>query len=406
MRGITVLVSGASIAGPALAFWLVRYGADVTVVEQAPALRDGGQLVDIRGTAAHEVVTRSGLAAAVRAAATGADGLSLVSASGRRQASTRSDAFDGSGPVAEIEILRGKLSEVFYDATRERVEYVFGDRIAALDDRADGVHVSFEHGPARVFDVVVGADGLHSGVRGLLFGPEAPLLRHLNMYLSFWTAENHLGLRNWTEVYSEPGRTVGMRAIRDNTATMAFFAFTSPAFRYDYRDTESLKAVVRSRAAGMGWAAEKLVGQIDDAADFYFDSASQVVLPTWSRGRIGLVGDAAYCASPLSGHGTTIALVGAYVLAGELARSGRDPVAGFRAYETRYRPWIERIQRFGRGNGAAMAPQTRLGIEFRRAVLRVQELLPDINLTLRGQVRLSDGFTLPDYTQAVQGSRS
>jgi 2-polyprenyl-6-methoxyphenol hydroxylase-like FAD-dependent oxidoreductase len=142
---------GASIAGPALAFSLVRYGADVTVVEQAPALREGGQLVDIRGTAAHEVVTRSGLSAAVRSAATAADGLSLVGADGRRQASTRSDEFDGSGPVAEIEILRGKLSEVFYDATRERVEYMFGDRIAALDDGADGVHVTFEHGPARVF---------------------------------------------------------------------------------------------------------------------------------------------------------------------------------------------------------------------------------------------------------------
>ncbi|RJQ75645.1 FAD-dependent oxidoreductase [Pseudonocardiaceae bacterium YIM PH 21723] len=399
MRGTKVLISGASIAGPALAFWLVRYGAEVTVVEQAPALRLGGQLVDVRGVAGHEVLARSDLAEAVRAVATGADGLSLVGADGRRQASTRSEDFGGNGAVAGIEILRGRLSTVFYEATHAEVEYVFGDRIVALDDRVDGVHVTFQRGQQRVFDVVIGADGLHSGVRGMLLGPEQQLLRHLGMYLSYWTADNHLGLRNWTDLYSEPGRTIGMRAINDNTAVMAMFAFNSAAFDYNHRDLEALKAVVRSHAAGMGWEADRLIAQIDDAGDFYFDSAAQVLLPAWSRGRVGLVGDAAYCASPLSGHGTTIALVGAYVLAGELATAGGDPVAGLRAYESRLRPWIDRVQRFGRGNGKTMTPRTRFGIEFRRTVMRLQQMVPDTNFLLRGQVRLSDGFDLPDYSR-------
>ncbi|MFI6096463.1 FAD-dependent monooxygenase [Lentzea sp. NPDC051213] len=395
MQGTRVLISGASIAGPSLAFWLARYGAEVTVVELAPELRSGGQLVDVRGRAAHEVLARSGLGEAVRAATTAADGLSLVGADGRRQASTRAGDQGGNGAVVEIEILRGALSGVFYDATCADVEYVFGDRITALDEQPDGVHVAFERAQERAFDVVIGADGLHSGVRRLLFGPVA--LRHLGMYLSFWTAENHLGLRNWTEVYSEPGRTVGMRAIHDNNAVMAFTAFTSEAFAYDYRDLDALKTVVRCKQAGMGWEAGRMLAGLDQATDFYFDSASQVLLPAWSRGRVGLVGDAAYSASPLSGHGTTIALVGAYVLAGELARADGDHAAGLRAYEARLRPWIEQVQRFGQGNGAAMAPRTWLGILARRAVLRGLELLPAADFAMRGQVQLSNRFELPDY---------
>jgi 2-polyprenyl-6-methoxyphenol hydroxylase-like FAD-dependent oxidoreductase len=397
MRDTRFLISGSGIAGPVLAFWLARYGATVTVVERAPALRTGGQLVDIRGTAAHAVVNRSGLAEQVRDARTAADGLSLVGADGRRQASTRADGFGGNGPVAEIEILRGRLSEVFYDATRNDVEYVFGDRITALDERADGVHVTFDHAPSRVFDVVIGADGLHSGVRRLLFGPEQ--LRHLDMYVSYWTAKNHLALHNWTDVYSEPGRTIGMRSINGNDAVMSFAAFTSAAFRYDPQDVEAQKTVVRSHLAGMGWETDRLIAQIDDAGDFYFDSCSQVVLPAWSRGNVGLVGDAAYCASPLSGHGTTISLVGAYVLAGELARAGGDHAAGLRAYESRFRPWLQDIQKFGAGNGKMMTPNTTLGIWFRRTLLRLQELLPAVNFTMQGQVQLSNRFELPDYSQ-------
>lgn len=397
MRDTKVLVSGSGIAGPVLAFWLARYGASVTVVERAPALRTGGQLVDVRGAAAHSVVARAGLTEKVRDARTAADGLSLVGADGRRQASTRADGFGGNGPVAEIEILRGRLSEVFYDATRNDVEYVFGDRITALDEQPDGVHVTFDRSPSRVFDVVIGADGLHSGVRRLLFGPES--LRHLNMYVSFWTAQNHLDLNNWTEVYSEPGRTMGMRSINDNDAVMAFAAFTAASFRHDPQDVGAQKAVLRSHMAGMGWETDRLIAQIDDAGDFYFDSCSQVVLPSWSRGNVGLVGDAAYCASPLSGHGTTISLVGAYVLAGELARAGGDHPAGLRAYEARFRPWLEEIQKFGARNGKMMAPNSTLGIWFRRAVLRLQELAPAVNFTLQGQVQLSNRFELPDYSR-------
>jgi 2-polyprenyl-6-methoxyphenol hydroxylase-like FAD-dependent oxidoreductase len=291
---LRVLISGAGIAGPAVAFWLARYGAAVTVVESAPALRAGGQLVDIRG-AAREVIARAGLADTILAGRTAAEGLSFVDSAGRRQASVPATGFGGDGPVAEIEILRGALSEIFYDASRESVEYVFGERIVRMDERPGGVDVDFEHGRSRTFDAVIGADGQHSGVRGLLFGPDQVQLRHLGVYLSFWTAENLPGLRDWTEIYSEPGRTVGARAIRDSAAVMAFLSFRSAPLDHDHRDQAALKAVVRSRAAGMGWYAEPLVAQLEDAPDFYFDACSQVILPRWSAGRIGLVGGAGQC---------------------------------------------------------------------------------------------------------------
>jgi 2-polyprenyl-6-methoxyphenol hydroxylase-like FAD-dependent oxidoreductase len=342
------------------------------------------------------VLDRAGLTDTVRAARTAADGLSFVDTRGRRQASVRADGFGG--PVAEIEILRGTMSRIFHDATNEDAEYAFGDSITGLDERADGVHVTFERAPARVFDVVIGADGLHSGVRDLLFGPHGAQLQHLGTYLSFWTAENAAGLRDWTEVYSEPGRTILTRAIRDNTAVMAALPFRSVAFAYDHRDLGALKADVRSRAAGMGWQADALIGQIDAAPDFYFDSCSQVVVPRWSSGRTGLVGDAAYCASPLSGHGTSMALVGAYVLGGELARAAGDVAAGLRSYEERLRPWIARIHRFAQGNGKTMTPAIALGIEFRRRAVQLQERLPLSSLLFRGEIQMSSAFTLPDYT--------
>ena len=344
-----MLVAGASIAGPALAHWLRRRGAEVTVVERAPGLRPGGQAVDARGVT-REVIRRMGLDAAVRAARTETAGAHTVDAAGKVLETFRADDHGGDGYIAEIEILRGDLSRVLYDDTRDGVEYVFGDRIADLTQDADGVDVAFAGGGRRRFDLVVGADGLHSALRGMVFGPGERFVRHLGHVLAFYTVPNEFGLDRWLIDYQEPGsgRSAGLRPIQDATRAMAMFCFPASGLDAGYRDVAAQKRLLRERMAGLGWLAPRLLAHLDDAPDFYLDQVAQVVMDRWSSGRVGLVGDAAFSSSPLSGQGTGLALVGACLLAGELAAAGWDPEAGFAGYERRMRSFAEANQEIGR----------------------------------------------------------
>ncbi|WP_280491821.1 FAD-dependent monooxygenase [Nocardia asiatica] len=347
MSGIRVLVAGASIAGPALAYWLRRRGAEVTVVERAPALRPGGQAVDARGVA-KEVIRRMGLDAAVRAACTETAGAYTVDVDGNVLETYRADDDGGDGYISEIEILRGDLSRVLYDATRDDVEYVFGDRIAELTQDADGVEVAFAGGDRRRFDLVVGADGLHSALRAMVFGPHERFVRHLGLVLAFYSVPNEFGLDRWLIEYEEAGRSAGLRPIQDATRAMAVFSFSAADLDVDYRDVEAQKRLLRERMAGLGWLAPRILAHLDDTPDFYLDQVAQVVMDRWSSGRAGLLGDAAFSSSPMSGQGTGLALVGAYLLAGELAAAEWDPEAGFAGYERRMRSFVEANQEIGR----------------------------------------------------------
>lgn len=344
-----MLVAGASIAGPALAHWLRRWGAEVTVVERAPGLRPGGQAVDARGVT-KEVIRRMGLDAAVRAARTETAGAYTVDAAGNVLETHSAEDHGGDGYISEIEILRGDLSQVLYDDTRDGVEYVFGDRIAELAQDADGVDVTFASGDSRRFDLVVGADGLHSALRGMVFGPRERFVRHLGLVLAFYSVPNEFGLDRWLLDYQdqESGRSASLRPIRDATRAMAMFSFPAADFDVDHRDIEAQKRLLRERTAGLGWLTPRILAHLDDTPDFYLDQVAQVVLDRWSSGRVGLLGDAAFCASPMSGQGTGLALVGAYLLAGELATAGWDPAAGFAGYERRMRSFVEANQEIGR----------------------------------------------------------
>ena len=344
-----MLVAGASIAGPALAHWLRRRGAEVTVVERAPELRPGGQAVDARGVA-KEVIRRMGLDAAVRAACTETVGAHTVDADGNVLETFSADDEGGDGYISEIEILRGDLSQVLHDDTRDGVEYVFGDRIAELTQDADGVDVAFAGGDRRRFDLVVGADGLHSALRAMVFGPRERFVRHLGHVLAFYSVPNEFGLDRWLIEYqeSESGRSALLRPIQDATRGMAMFSFPSADFDVDYRDVAAQKRLLRERMAGLGWLTPRILAHLDDTPDFYLDQVAQVVMDRWSSGRVGLLGDAAFSSSPLSGQGTGLALVGAYLLAGELAAAGWDPEAGFAAYERRMRSFVEANQEIGR----------------------------------------------------------
>ncbi|WP_225725131.1 MULTISPECIES: FAD-dependent monooxygenase [unclassified Nocardia] len=347
MSGIRVLVAGASIAGPALAHWLRRRGAEVTVVERAPELRPGGQAVDARGVT-KEVIRRMGLDAAVRAARTETAGAYTVDADGNVLETFRADDAGGDGYISEIEILRGDLSQVLYDDTRDEVEYIFGDRIAELTQDADGVDVTFANGDRRRFDLVIGADGLHSALRAMVFGPHERFVRHLGLVLAFYSVPNEFGLDRWLLDYQESGRSAGLRPIRDATRAMAMLSFPSGDFDVDYRDIAAQKSLLRERMAGMGWLTPRILAHLDDAPDFYLDQVAQVTMDRWSSGRVVLLGDAAFSSSPMSGGGTGLALVGAYLLAEELAAAEWDPEIAFARYETRMRPFVEANQEIGR----------------------------------------------------------
>src|SRR3954467_5872939 len=245
MSDIRVLVTGASIAGPAVAHWLHRRGAEVTVVEQSPALRPGGQAVDARGVA-KEVIRRMGLDAAVRAVCTDTAGAYTVDADGNVLETFRAEDNDGDGYISEIEVLRGDFSQVLYDDTKDSVEYVFGDRIAELTQDVDGVDVTFDGGDRRRFDLVIGADGLHSALRAMVFGPRERFVRHLGLVLAFYSVPNEFGLDRWLIEYQdqESRRSAMLRPIHDATRAMAMFSFPAADLDVDYRDVEGQKRLL------------------------------------------------------------------------------------------------------------------------------------------------------------------
>ncbi|WP_371677758.1 FAD-dependent monooxygenase [Streptomyces sp. NBC_01276] len=339
----TVLISGAGVAGPALAYWLCRHGFTPTVVERAPSLRTGGYAVDFRGEAL-DVLDRMGLLDTIRALDTEMGDAAMVDADGRQYATLPAAVFAG-----DLEVLKGDLARLLYDATRDDVAYVFGDSVTALHQDADGVDVTFEHGAPRRFDLVVGADGLHSNTRGLAFGPEERFVRHLGVYTAVFSLDNYLGMKNTGRLYAAAGKAANIFTARGNTEARAAFHFAAPeGLPYDRRDPREQQRIVAGRFADDGWEVPRLLTEMAASADFYFDANAQVEMETWANGRVVLLGDAGYCAGPTSGRGTSQALMGAYVLAGELAVAAGDHATAFAAYEHLMRPYVAEHQALGR----------------------------------------------------------
>ncbi|MBO2445817.1 FAD-dependent monooxygenase [Actinomadura barringtoniae] len=363
-----VLISGASIAGLTLAHWLARHGFTPTVVERAPGLREGGQGVDVRDQAI-EVVERMGLMADVRARAADVGAMTFVNGAGRDQARIDIDAIKAKNATGEVEIMRGDLVGLLHAATD--VEYLFGDSIQALDQDAEGVTVTFESGLERRFELVVGADGLHSNVRRLAFGPESRFLQHRDHYFAFANADASLGVDRQMTVHNLPGKMAGVYRSGNHAQAKAYFIYRSPEVDYDHRDLEQQRAMLREQFADVSsWHTQGLLASALADPAMYFDSLSQVRMESWSSGRVVLVGDAAYCASPASGAGAELALTGAYRLAIELAMAGGDHEAAFRRYEEGQRELVTRKQQIG-PNVRLMVPRTRLGMRVRNLVARL-----------------------------------
>jgi 2-polyprenyl-6-methoxyphenol hydroxylase-like FAD-dependent oxidoreductase len=402
-RQLEVLICGGGIAGPTLAQCLHQHGFRATVVERAPAPRPGGQTVDLRG-AARDVMDWLGWMDRVRTVSLTQRGIACVDDRGRPTARMPTELFGGEGIVSELEVLRGDLSRVFYEATAPTTEYLFGDTIKALAPDADGVDVTFEKAAPRRFDLVVGADGLHSTVRTLAIAPEPACVRPLDCYLAWFTAPAEVELDGWYLMYNAPGgRVASVRPGRDPSETKVSLAFRARANAYERRNVKEQKDILAQRFAGVGWQVPQLLAAMQTADDFVFDSLGQVQLDAWSNGRITLLGDAAYCPTPLTGLGTTLAVVGAYVLAGELAAAGGDHRIAFARYESSLRSYVTECQRLPPGGVESFAPNSRLGIALRAASMRWMGRWP-LRPIIAKQFSKAGGITLPDYPQRAVAS--
>ncbi|KUL48354.1 FAD-binding monooxygenase [Streptomyces sp. NRRL F-4489] len=395
-----ILICGAGIAGPALAYWLREGGFAVTIVERAPEPRPGGQTVDLRG-AGRTVIERMGLMDRARAESVDQRGLALVDASGRVTARLPADSFGGEGIVSEIEILRGDLARLLYEATLPDTEYLFDDTVTGIDQDADAVTVTFEKAAPRRFGLVIGADGPHSVVRSLAFGPERDFVHPIGLHTAWFTAFDGLDLDGWFLMHNAPGGLVASaRPGRLPGEIKAGFSFRSPPLAYDRRDTAAQQELLARHFAHVGWEAPRLLRSMRTAPDFFLDSMGQVRLDSWSRGRVALLGDAGYCATPLTGLGTSLALVGAYVLAGELAAAGGDHGIAFRRYDTVLRPYVRQAQQLPPGGAAGYAPSGRLGIRLRDLSMRSMTRWPMRNL-LAAQFAKAGDIALPEYPLAA-----
>ncbi|MET7464802.1 FAD-dependent monooxygenase [Nonomuraea sp. NPDC005501] len=355
-----VLISGASIAGQTLAYWLTKHGFRTTVVERTSGLRTGGQGVDVRDQAL-EVVERMGILPRIRVAVADVREMRFVDAAGQRVASVEL--------ANDIEIMRGDLVKILYDVTKDDVDYVFGDSIKSLAQDPDGVTVAFQGGGTGRFDLVIGADGLHSNVRRLAFGPESQFLDYKGYYFAFGNADAALGADRTITMFNTPGKMVGIYRSGNHAQAKAYFMFRRPEpMDYDHHDLDEQRRLLKEHFAGeTSWRAPQLLDGARADPDLYFDALSQVRMPSWSAGRVALVGDAAYCASPASGAGAELALTGAYLLATELA-AGEDHREAFRRYEEKHRELVDVKVQIS-DNLGMMVPETQDDIQARNAAL-------------------------------------
>lgn len=384
MSKLKVLVVGASVAGPTAAYWLAKAGAHVTVVERFPRLRTNGQNIDIRTTGVTVMRKMPGMETAVRAKIAPLEGFAIVREDGRPYATIKASGDpDQQSPVSEYEILRGDLAQILFDLTKDRgnIKYVFGEQVTCMHQHDDGpVKVSFANGlPASEYDLVVACDGATSRTRAMGLG--CGVRDHVNpqnCWAAYFTIQQDIlnGSKigqSWTSI---PGRFLGVgpgpyggnkvivMGINPSNNGDATLPFREAAKKGD----DALKGYIAKRHEGAGWKTDEIMESMMESDDFYASEIVQVKVPSLYKGRFTLVGDAGY-APGFTGTGTSLAITGAYILAGELGQHKGDIQAGLRGYEERMRPIIDAMQKVPPGLPGILAPQTAWGLQLRNTVV-------------------------------------
>lgn len=394
-RALRIVINGAGIAGPTLAYWLRESDHEVLLVEQSPHLRSGGYIIDFWGTG-YDIAERMGLLPRIKELGYQVQEVRFVDRYGRKRGGFSTDVFARMTGGRFTSLRRSDLAATLYRALDGKVETIFGDSVARIAQEGDDVRVSFDHAHPREVDMVIGADGLHSRVRELAFGPVAAFERPLGYHVAAFEVEGYRPRDELVYVsHGVAGRQVSRFSMR-NDETLFLFVFHNDYLSAGTPATEQeRRAALVDAFADVGWECPRILAAMDRASDVYFDRVSQIRMDRWTNGRTALIGDAAACVSLLAGEGTGLAMAEAYVLAGELHECGGDHVAALARYQQRMMPFLERKQNSSARFASSFAPKTAAGIAFRNMVTRLFRL-PFLADFFIGR-DLRDDIEIPDY---------
>jgi 2-polyprenyl-6-methoxyphenol hydroxylase-like FAD-dependent oxidoreductase len=394
----TVLISGLGIAGPTFAYWLKAAGFEPTLIERSPALRSGGYVIDFWGLG-YDVADRMGLLAEIDRVGYHFRELRIVDSKGKRVSGFGSNVFRELTGGRYVTIRRSDLSRILFDTIMNDVEVVFGDEVAGLKEQTDFVQVTFKRGSPRRFDLVVGADGLHSAVRRLAFGSQDRFEKRLGyMVAAFECSGYRLRDENVYVMYCQPGRMLGRVALRQDRTLFLFVFAAGDDEQLNLCEPIVQKAALYEVFGDGKWETTRILAELERTPELYVDRVSQIRMPTWSNGRVALVGDAAFCVSLTAGQGAALAMTAAYVLAGELGKAGERYEIAFRNYERTLRAFIESKQKGAALFATAFAPRRRWGLFARNQITKVSAI-PGVARLLFGR-DIVDSLKLPGYRWA------